>query len=435
MGRKDKNRKICLLGASFETGNMGVSALAESSIKLILHRWPDAEITLIGGGCQLQRRRLSIMGKEVQVTLLPIRSSKNVFLRCHLLRFALYGLLAKVLPGSWFKACFVNRNEFFRILYEANIVADITGGDSFSDIYGLKRFFRGFLHKWLVIFLGKELILLPQTYGPFKKPVTRALARYVMTHASLIYSRDRAGVEYVKRLLGVHSENGKIRFAPDVAFVLDAREPETAGLELLEDVRPGEDSTVVGFNISGLLFNGGYTQDNMFGLRTDYQELVYEIAKLLLKHKEVVVLLIPHVFPPKGLEVESDSEACRKIYAKMHIGYPGRIFMLDGTYDQGEIKYLIGKCDFFIGSRMHSCIAALSQCVPAVGLAYSQKFQGVFESIDVENSVIDIRNAEAKEILNTVSMAFEQRKETAERLKTTMPSVGQQLVGIFDDVA
>ncbi|MHC4508788.1 MAG: polysaccharide pyruvyl transferase family protein [Planctomycetota bacterium] len=435
MGRKDKNRRICLLGASFETGNMGVSALAESSIKLILHRWPEAEITLIGGGYELRRHPLSIMGKQVQVTMLPIKSSKNVFLRCHFLRFVLYGLLAKVLPGSWFRACFVGRNEFFRILYEADLVADITGGDSFSDIYGMKRFFRGFLHKWLVIFLGKELVLLPQTYGPFTKPITRALARYVMTHASVVYSRDRAGVEYVKRLLGVHLENGKIRFAPDVAFVLDAREPETAGLELLENVQRREDSTVVGFNVSGLLFHGGYTRDNMFGLKADYQELVYGIIRLLLKRESVVVLLIPHVFPPKGWEVESDSEACREIHEKMHAEYPARIFMLHGKYDQGEVKYLIGKCDFFIGSRMHSCIAALSQCIPAVGLAYSQKFRGVFESIGVEKSVIDIRNAEAGEILNAVNTAFEQRQDTVERLKTTMPSVRRQLVGIFDDIA
>ncbi|MBW2647335.1 MAG: hypothetical protein JRE23_14395 [Deltaproteobacteria bacterium] len=28
------------------------------------------------------------------------------------------------------------------------------------------------------------------------------------------------------------------------------------------------------------------------------------------------------------------------------------------------MKYSIGLCDFFIGARMHSAIAALSQCAP-----------------------------------------------------------------------
>jgi hypothetical protein len=46
-----RNMKICMLGASFDTGNMGVSALAESSIKYILNRQPNVEIILLGCGC------------------------------------------------------------------------------------------------------------------------------------------------------------------------------------------------------------------------------------------------------------------------------------------------------------------------------------------------------------------------------------------------
>ena len=39
--------KIWILGASFETLNMGVSVLAESSIKCILQQWPTADIAKI----------------------------------------------------------------------------------------------------------------------------------------------------------------------------------------------------------------------------------------------------------------------------------------------------------------------------------------------------------------------------------------------------
>ena len=41
-------KSIILLGASFSTGNLGVSALAWSSIKIIRARWPDARIVLVG---------------------------------------------------------------------------------------------------------------------------------------------------------------------------------------------------------------------------------------------------------------------------------------------------------------------------------------------------------------------------------------------------
>jgi colanic acid/amylovoran biosynthesis protein len=435
-GQNKNNRKVCLLGASFTTGNMGVSALADSSIKIIINRWPDAEITIIGGGYAPQQQRLSIMGKELNISTFPVRFSKNIFLPYHFLWFTFYGVLSKLLPNSRFKSHFIGRNIYFKVLYEADVVVDITGGDSFSDIYGFRRFFRGFLYKWLVIFLGKQLVLLPQTYGPFKKKLTKRMARYVMRHASIIYSRDRVGMEYTRQLLNLHKENGKIRFAPDVAFVLDAHEPEKIRDDEIQKLRT-KNSVAVGLNISGLLFNGGYTQDNMFGLKTDYKELVSEIIKLLLKHDKVVFFLIPHVFPPKGLglEIESDSEACRQVYEQMHGEYPGRIFFMQGAYDHNEIKYLIGKCDFFIGSRMHSCIAALSQCIAAVGLAYSKKFRGVFESVDVEKFAIDICNAEKEEVLSTVETAFEHRQETASRLRDTIPKIQQQLLGVFNDIS
>lgn len=61
--------KIGLLDASFDTCNMGITALAESAIKCILHRWSDANITLLGNGqasCGSQRNieRFEIFSSE-----------------------------------------------------------------------------------------------------------------------------------------------------------------------------------------------------------------------------------------------------------------------------------------------------------------------------------------------------------------------------------
>ena len=40
---------------------------------------------------------------------------------------------------------------------------------------------------------------------------------------------------------------------------------------------------------------------------------------------------------------------------------------------------------------MHSCIAALPQGIPCIGLAYRMKFEGVFESIVMSDWVIDAK--------------------------------------------
>jgi colanic acid/amylovoran biosynthesis protein len=425
-----KNTKICLLGASFDTGNLGVSALAESSIKIILNRWPDAQIVLLGTGSANGEHCLKISGRAVRVRVVRMRFCRNVFLRSHFCVLLLNALLLKLLPLTRFRNLLSAINPYVRVLLEADRIFDITGGDSFSDIYGLRRFLiYGFLQKWLVTQFGKELILLPQTYGPFKRSITRLMAKNILKRASVVYARDKESLEYVRALLGIHSVNGKLRFMPDVAFVLDSHEPETIDVGGLNHVRR-ENSVVVGLNISGLLFNGGYTKGNMFGLKTDYRELIYGLVDFLMAGEGVLVLLVPHVLAPSRA-VEDDPNACRQLYEKLSTKYAGRIFLTKGQYNQNGIKHIIGLCDFFIGSRMHACIAALSQFIPAVGIAYSKKFHGVFESVGMGDYVADVYQCSKDEMLSTIRMAFENREQTRIHLKAIIPEIKDNILNML----
>lgn len=422
--------RIGLLGANFDTGNMGVSALAESAIKCILHRWPDAEVTLLDSGHVVDERRLRIGDKDLCIRELPIRFCKNIFLGNHFIVLCLYALLFKVFRWEGFNRFCARRNASLRSIIQMDMVADITGGDSFSDIYGMRRFILGFLRKWLVLLFNKDLIMLPQTYGPFKRPLARAMARHILKRASLVYSRDRAGVGDVKNLLN-DSENEKVRFAPDVGFVLDSREPQNTEINSLRNLR-AEDTIVVGLNISGLLYNGGHARNERFGLKTDYRQLVYQVTRLLLENDKVKLLLIPHVVPPAPATV-NDTVACVGLYEQLGREYPGRLFLVRGEYDQGEIKYIIGLCDFFVGSRMHSCIAALSQCIPAVGLAYSKKFKGVFESVDLLDYVVNMYNCGKKELLEKIDSGFEYRTQIRRHLERLMPQIKNDILNVFGD--
>jgi len=109
--------------------------------------------------------------------------------------------------------------------------------------------------------------------------------------------------------------------------------------------------------------------------------------------------------------------------------------MAEGPYDQSEIKYIIGLCDFFIGSRMHACIAALSQCVPTVGIAYSRKFRGVMESIGVGRIVADPRSMSAGEVLRLVHTVWNNRAYIREHLIREIPQVKEKTLSLFDEIS
>jgi polysaccharide pyruvyl transferase WcaK-like protein len=440
MSEKNKTEKkrmrICLLGASFDTCNMGVSALAEASIKCILKRWPEAEVILLGGR-SVGEYCLKVMNKEFRFLVIPLRFCKNIFLPNHFFVLASHAFLLRLFPFLSLKDFFIKCNSYLRLLLQVDLFADITGGDSFSDIYGMRRFVLGFLRKLLPIMLDKELIMLPQTYGPFKRPLTKFMARYILKHSNTIYSRDRDGVEYVRKLLNDADAEDKVQFVPEVAFVLDPQRPPNMDIGSLPNVRTNK-SMVVGLNVSGLLYYGGYTGNNMFGLKENYGQIVCRIVDFLMSKEDVLILLVPHVFPPIGSDedsvVENDVAACLDVYKKLSARYPARIFIVRGTYDQSQIKYIIGLCNFFLGSRMHSCVAALSQSIPAVGIAYSKKFMGVFDSIGLSDCVVDARTCAEDELLEKIGSVFERRELIQKHLQSRIASIRCEVLDIFKNL-
>jgi len=405
--------KAILMGAALDTGNRGVSALSSSVIKLIRQVHPDAEISLFIGNKSSNPQILNAPDGKVSINIINYRLSPKSELRRHLLWIFLITCLQKIVPFGALKKRLIRSNPVLSALYDADFIGDIHGGDSFSDIYGLMRFIEGFLSNIIILLLGKKLVLLPQTYGPYKSSLSQILAKYIFQNAAHIISRDKEGIEVINKLIGKNNEDITVDFCPDVAFVLDVAMPEKLNIEPPLTKKPS--SVIIGLNVNGLLYNGGYTRDNMFGLNYDYKVFVHDLVQHLAANPENHILLIPHTFGPTG-NVNSDPDASVAIIKNLEDLYRSRVHMVMGEYDQFTIKGIIGLCDFFIGSRMHACIAALSQGIPTVGVAYSRKFLGVFESVGASDMVADARTLDADMIINKILSDFDKRAELKSKL-------------------
>jgi len=422
---KKKYPKIWLMGASMETSNMGVNALSEASLKCIFTQWHDAEV-ILRTVVDESEQKITIGGRDIWIKNRALWTGINLSKPNNIYLLIIYALLFRLLPFNGFQQLLESTNPYFKELMEADLVADITYGDSFSDLYGIPRFRSDAFLKILVILCQKKLVLLPQTYGPFKSPLAKALVQYILKKATLIYSRDKNGVEYTKELLGATAENKPIIYIPDVAFVLEPDKPDVPIIKQLEKLKESG-KVIIGLNISGILYNGGQKADRQFGLKGNYRELPDKIIKYFMEQKDTVVILVSHVYG-------QDNQACQTVYEEISGDYPERILLVEDRLNHKQVKYLIGCCDFFLGSRMHSCIAAISQCVPAIGLAYSGKFIGVFESAGVGNYVVDLRTEDDQEILNQVENGFCNRQETQAKLRTTIPQIQKQVIQLFEEV-
>jgi len=94
----------------------------------------------------------------------------------------------------------------------------------------------------------------------------------------------------------------------------------------------------------------------MFGLRSDYPELIKHIANYFLMMDDVTLVLVSHVFPEGNFVIESDPVACKTVYDSLTKEQQENTILPEKEPNQRQVKYLIGKCDFFIGARMHAVL-------------------------------------------------------------------------------
>jgi polysaccharide pyruvyl transferase WcaK-like protein len=181
------------------------------------------------------------------------------------------------------------------------------------------------------------------------------------------------------------------------------------------------------------MYHGGYTRANMFGLKLDYRRFLEDLVPALLADESSRLLLVPHTFAAPE-RVESDPGASRELMAQLPAALRERVHLVTREYNQSEIKGIIGLCDFFIGSRMHACIGALSQGIPTIGVAYSRKFKGVFESIGVGDWVVHAQETEQAAALHQATRLFQRRAELRQLLADKIAGARRLLADTFHEL-
>jgi polysaccharide pyruvyl transferase WcaK-like protein len=419
--------RICIMGTPVNQGNRGVLALGASLINLCWKASPQAELSLLLGNRDNDPAPFRVNGRVRLVPIVHARMAPGSRLRDHFFWILLMSVLYRLVPLTGARAAIARSTPWIKAVAEADLVGDVRGGDSFSDIYGLKGFVTTFLMAWTVLLVNGTIVQFPQTYGPYRSPLARWLARFLLKRSSVIIARDKPSQTLAQELAGPHRA---VLLCPDVAFSLESVRPERLELEppLSGPFPPG----IIGLNVNGLMVHGGYTRNNMFELKLDYAAFLPELIRALLAEHPGELWLIPHTYASQS--VESDNEAAARLRDSLPAELYRRVRLLAAEYDAHELKWIIGQCDFFIGSRMHSCIAGLSQGVPSVGVAYSRKFAGVFESVGMERWVVDGRSSTVEDAVERIVSLYHQRDGVRHELLRRSSLARQQLTEIFQDL-
>ncbi len=402
------DKHIVVTGAAPDTGNLGVSALCYSTVSKLKSLLPDLGVNIVDYGHGV-RDEAYTLNDGVRLNLMGAKSSRRYYQSSNYtnIRFC-----TRFLP-------FLTKEA--KRIRSAAAIMDISGGDSFTDLYGTYRFKNIICPKLIALENDIPLVLLPQTYGPFEKGESRRIAEEIVCAATMAFARDRYSFDILKDLLGDKFDPERHQQAVDVAFILPKSSDQTLEhKQLLPKKESGKE--LFGFNVSGLVLNNPGEARKQFGLKLDYKKAVVETLELVLANSDGNVCLIPHVLAPVG-HYESDAQACEIIRSSINQKYVERVSVLQGEYDQCDIKGVIAHCDWFCGTRMHATIAALSSQVPTAAIAYSGKFKGVFESAGQGDASFDARSLSTERLTEGLIGSWHNRQQVREALARDIPAV------------
>jgi colanic acid/amylovoran biosynthesis protein len=328
-----------VLWADNRSANLGVRVLAEGSAELARRAW----------------------GPDIQLSFQDFAENEQgfVFSRMTMQRdlFRRQGVIKQFLRGF-------------------DVIVDTGAGDSFTDIYGLKRFVVMNYAQRTAIKLGIPLVMGPQTVGPFNSLIARILAPRVIRGASVLTTRDSVSGRAAKGL---------------------GRVPDAVGTDVVFTLESGTRTKTrdVIFNVSGLLWN-----PNPHVNSDDYQNHVISLVAALRNQGRRVSLLAHVIENPSA---DNDVPALAAVNSR----FDGELELIVPT-SLLEAREAVASASLVIGSRMHACLNALSVGTPAFSWAYSRKFAPLLDDIGWDWG-LDLRSSTdpVQETLDAISAKSE----------------------------
>ena len=292
---------------------------------------------------------------------------------------------------------------------DADVVVSC-GGSFLNDIYGLN------LHPRLATARlaarnRTPYVVCAQSLGPLDRPLSRTAAREALDGAAWILARDAASAR-LARDLGV---------AAPVSLGVDA----AVGGELPAPRVPNS-VPVLGVTVRDWHFPG---EPDAAASQARYEDAVTAACQRWLDATGGVVRFLANCTPLGGYH-KDDRAPAHRIAARLD----GEVEVQDAlALDAAAVRASAGRCDLFLGTRMHSLIFATTAGVPAVGVGYEFKTAEWLEMVGLAGRHVPI---EAPDGLDEFLMsAWATREADAEAMQPHLASLRDRWNAQFDALA
>lgn len=398
---------IKILVLNVGKSNKGNCALVFSTTSTILNYVPDAQFKFMGPdtihseGLQIEKWPGIISIKNPYDTILSI----VYVIECMLLNIFSRLRIPVPLSKEW---------KLYDYL-KSDLIVD-SGGDTMSGEGGL-RTLTPLLNILYGVLLGKSVALYGESLGYFRNESLNLVAKFILRRVDLIILREELSKRY---LIDNNITTPQVYVTSDPAFLLDPA-PQSVISEIFkkEGITRGDDRPLIGINPSGLI--GRFMDDSE---ETGQQKIKNTMAKVidnLIENLDADILMVPHVYTSS-----SDDRLSIKNILK-GVKHKSSVFTVESEYTAQELKGIIGRCNLFIGMRMHSTIASTSMLVPTVGIAYSHKMHGIIGDMLGQNKyIVDINDFSYDQLISTIYECWDNRDTIKKELEIKIPQVKER---------
>lgn len=272
----------------------------------------------------------------------------------------------------------------------ADIIFSCGGGNYYANSF----FCAGFLFNVLsLIYVGiqkKTIIMLPQSFGPFRYKIHYLILKFALKFPKKIFVRENISYELLKHM-GISEK--KIDVLPDLTFALSCDfKNKGQGLEKNHKCKIG--ITIINRRAQ---YKGFLDQES-------YQNSLIKSIRMLLEKFNASIYLFVQCYGPT--DDQNDNTITQSIYNECR-EYSNRIFLMNKYKESLKLIEDLSKMDFIIASRMHTAIFGMINKIPSILIGYQSKAKGLYDMFELENYYIPIENIDLQILQEKILYALE----------------------------
>ena len=326
---------------------------------------------------------------------------------------AIIKLMIKALKTSFgltfFRDRMIEKDEVIEALEQSDIIVVCGGG-----FLGGKKL-ESLMHLYQIDIntkFNKPVYVMGTSIEPINNKIVKYYTEKILKKVNFVYAREEITEKYLSTFLKTTQHD----IIPDMAFMLGQKETEVSFISELRK----KGKNLVGITVRKWNFPNSMDKETA---KNRYSTEVAKFIEECIQKYNFIFIFIPQVI----VEYASDVDMAKEIREKLKLENQESFLIREDDWSPVEIKNIIGKLDFFVGTRMHSNIFATSMCIPTLAIAYEKKTNGIMQTVNLENYVEEIENISSESLVKKMDLMIRNKKKITETLNKRIPEIKDEI--------